>query len=211
MLKDLPAFILGNSPYLPVDDLDCLADRFTIGVNRIVEVFTPTVLMWVDWTVYKAIGAKMDESGALMVCDRSVRHRQDHIGLKTWTGENALVHQSSPEVLCCNGNTGCCAARWAISLGCRPVYLVGMEAAYKDGKTDFWGNNPRHRREGLTCTLEVMRKELERLLRDLAGTVLVIPDGKMLREVAQQGPSVDQGALKSYVSELLMRRASEVA
>jgi len=204
MLRDLPAFILGNSPYLPVDDLDCLAEKFTIGVNRIVEVFRPTVLMWVDWTVYQAVGEKMDSSGALMVCDQSVRHRQFHIGLKTWVGEGALKHQSQPDALCCNGNTGCCAARWAISLGCSPVYLVGMEAAYKDGRTDFWGDNPRHRREGSTCTLDVMRKELERLLRDFTETVFVVPDGEILRKVARRCRGLNQEALKSHLKAMLI-------
>ncbi len=210
-LPGTAAFILGNSPYLPVADLGCLVERFTVGVNRIVKVFTPTVILWVDRTVYRDVGGQIDTCGALPVCDRSVKHRQGHIGLRTWTGENALRYESAPEVLCCNGNTGCCAARWALALGCRPVYLVGMEAQYADGKTDFYGTNLRHRREGSTCTLEVMRKELDRLLRDFSQSVFVIRDGETLREVAGRYRSVDQQAIKSHIRSMLAKRAVEMA
>jgi hypothetical protein len=210
MLAGNPAFILGNGPQLPVDDLDCLADRFTIGVNRVVRVFAPTVVLWVDRSVYDDVGERIDGCGALAVCDRQLRRRRDHVGLKTRTGEDALVRASTPEVLCCNGNTGCCAARWALALNCRPVYLLGMEAQYRDGRTDFYGVNPRHRREGATSTLAVMRKELDRLLRDAPGKVLGISDGQTLRELAAQAPRVDQHAAREHIRDMLRKRAVDV-
>jgi hypothetical protein len=130
MWTDLPAFILGNGPALPVDDLDCLSGCFTIGVNRVLlSGFTTTVLLWVDGTVRTddpTYAERMDASDALLVCDRSIRKWQFHVGLKTHVGDMALQRRSTPTELCVNGNTGCCAARWAIALGCRPVYLVGM-------------------------------------------------------------------------------------
>jgi len=211
MLDDLPAFILGNSPYLPTGDLDCLAERLTIGVNRIVRVCTPTVVMWVDRSVYDDVGNLIDGGGALPVCDRAVRHRQRHVGLKTWVGDDALKHESAADVLCCNGNTGCMAARWALALGCRPVYLVGMEARYRDGLTDFWGRNPRHRREGLVSTLDVIRGELARLLRDHGRDVAAIGDGRTLREVAARCGRVDQGEIRSRIRQILRDRAVEAA
>ena len=209
MLDDLPAFILGNSPYLPTGDLDCLAERFTVGVNRIVRVFTPTVVMWVDRSVYDDVGELIDGCGALPVCDRAVRQRQGHVGLKTWVGEAALAYESTADELCCNGNTGCTAARWALALGCRPVYLVGMEARYREGRTDFWGRNPRHRREGVVSTLDVIRGELTRLTRDHPGGVAAITDGQTLREVAALCGRVDQDQLKSRIRRILRDRAVE--
>ena len=211
LLTDQPAFILGNSPYLPTDALDCLADRVTIGVNRIVEVFTPTVVMWVDRSVYADMGEQIDRCGALPICNRAVRVRQGHVGLKTWVGEEALRRSSQPNVLCCNGNTGCMAARWGAALGCRPVYLVGMEARYRDGRTDFWGRNPHHRRVGMASTLDVIRAELDRLLRDCPDDVVSITDGLTLREVAAMCDRVDQNAAREHIRQLLKGLAVESA
>ena len=211
MLDDLPAFILGNGPYLPTGDLDCLAERFTIGVNRIVRVFTPTVTTWVDRSVYDDVGELIDGCGALPVCDRAARQRQEHIGLKTWVGEDALTHESAADVLCCNGNTGCTAARWALALGCRPVYLVGMEARYRDGRTDFYGQNPRHRREGVVGTLDVIRAELNRLLRDHGDDVVPLTDATTLREVAAVCERVDQDQLRFRIRQILRDRAVAAA
>ncbi len=209
MLDDVPAFILGNSPYLPTGDLDCLADRFTIGVNRIVRVYTPTVVMWVDRSVYEDVGGAIDRCEALPICDRAARRRPGHVGLKTWVGEHALAHESAPDELCCNGNTGCTAARWALALGCRPVYLVGMEARYRDGRTDFWGDNPSHRRQGIISTLDVIRDELNRLLRDHLESVVSIIDGRMLREAAALGGRIDQDTTRARIKQMLRDRAVE--
>jgi len=203
-LAHRPAFILGNGPTLPVDDLDCLTGQFTVGVNRILlSGFTPTVLLWADGSVARddpAYGEMMDASGALLVCDRSVARRPFHVGLKTHVGDAALTHQSTPTELCVNASTGCCAARWALALGCRPVYLVGMGAAYDGERTDFYGVNPRHK-PGLT--LHGMRRELTRLEVDFPGVTQAIPDGVTLREVAAAWPCIDQGELRQALRAAL--------
>jgi len=161
--------------------------------------------MWVDGTVYKAVGERMDSCGAMTVCDRSIAHRQFHIGLKTHVGHAALREPGSATELVCNGNTGCMAARWALALGCAPVFLLGMEARYQDGKTDFYGVNPRHRWEGDAQTLNVIRAELTRLLRDFPDRELLcpIPDGVMLREVAAEFRDEDQDVLRGRVRAVL--------
>ena len=211
MFENLPVFILGNSPYLPTDALGCLAERLTIGINRIVRVFTPTVVMWVDGSVYEDVGDQIDACGALAICNRAVKKRPSHVGLKTWIGNDALRCRSTPDVLCSNCNTGCAAARWALALGCRPVYLVGMEARYRDGRTDFWGDNPDHRRVGMTSTLDVLRAELNRLQRDHPDDVIQITDGQTLREVAAACEPVDQAAARAAIRQLLQDLAVEMA
>jgi len=208
---DGPAFILGNGPDLPVGELHCLARRLTVGVNRIVLAFEPTVVMWVDASVYADAGERIDRCGALAVCGRAVRRRREHVGLEVVTGERALRRPAGPGVLCCNGSTGCCAARWAASLGCRPVYLVGMGAAYRDGRTNFYGRNPRHRFAGRISTLTVLRGELERLRRDLPDVVAPIADAQTLRETAAACPPVDQRAARDRIRALLTRRAAAAA
>ena len=200
-----PAFVLGNGPSLPVEDLACLTGQFTVGVNRILRSgFVPTVLLWVDCTAYRDDGEQIDGSGALLVCDRSVAQRQFHVGLRTWVGSGALKHESRPNVLCVNGNTGCCAARWALALGFEPVYLVGMSATYREGVTDFYGaNRYHHNKPGDNGTLMVMRKEMVRLRRDFGERIYEIPDGVLLREIAAELPQQDQGELRSAVMEAI--------
>lgn len=207
---DCPAFILGNSPFLPTDDLPVLAEKFTIGVNRIAEVFAPTVLLWVDGIVYAETAERMDGCGALTVCDISVRRRPSHLGLHTWVGGEAHRRRSEVHKLCCDGNTGCCAARWAIALGCWPVWLAGMDSAYRDGKTDFWGHNRHHHRDGPNPTLVVMRRETDRLFADFGDTVRHIRDGEHLREVAAACDEVDQQSLKDRIRLALIARGVEV-
>ena len=201
----MPAFVLGNSPYLPVDDLWRLEAQFSIGVNRILRSgFTPTVLLWVDHSVYGDDGKQIDESGALLVCDASIRQRQYHIGLKTWVGDAALKHESTPTQLCVNANTGVCAARWALALGCRPVYLLGMEARYQDGRTNFYGDNRWHHRTaqdpgtvlGMTGSLRELMLSHERDLRH-------VPDGEALADVVEGLPEIDQEELRCSLRTLL--------
>ena len=215
MFDGLPAFILGNGPTLPVDDLGCLDGCFTVGVNRIVRVYEPTVLLWVDGSVYtddSEDARLIDEAESLKVCDQSVWQRQGWIGLKTWTGDNAVRHETTPTELCCNGNTGCTAARWAIALGCNPVYLVGMCAKYQgtgeDLRTDFYGVNDRHHVAPLdddvptSITLHHMTTELTRLTRDFPD-VKHIPFGDLLRDVAADCGGIDQDETRAKLRSLL--------
>ena len=202
-----PAFILGNGPTLPVERLALLKDQFTIGVNRVLRSgFTPTVILWGDVTVYQEDGQQMDASGALLVCDRSVACRQHHHGLKTWVGNAALRHASTPATLCCNGNTGCCAARWALALGCQPVYLLGMSATYEPGRTDFYGNNRWHGQG----TLGRMRDEILRLEAERPGAVRAIRHGAALEEIVSGLPARDPAGIRQQLLRLL-REVSDVA
>lgn len=192
----IPVFILGNGPTLP-DDLSALKDRLTIGVNRIFQVFSPTVLLWVDGSVYKDHAEQIDKLDSLLVCDRSVAQKQHH-GLLTRVGDNAFTHKRSPTELCVNGNTGCCAARWALALGFSPVFLLGMDAIYIDGKTDFYGvNRHHHRTPDDNGTLHVMRQELDRLLRDCED-VWPLNSSDLAEAVAQTEP-VDQNAVRAEI------------
>lgn len=193
-----PAFILGNSPRLPVGDLDCLAGLFTIGVNRILGTgFTPTVILWVDRSVYVDCGEQIDGSDSLLVCDSHLTQRYLHVGLKLFAGDDSLGRKPKPDELHASGNTGTCAARWAVGLGCKPVYILGMEARYKGDKTDFYGVNEHHHGEGKT--LGVMSSELNRLLHDCGDVVQPISGGKMLKIIAASYQQNDQEALRKSV------------
>ncbi len=50
-------------------------------------------------------------------------------------------------VLYGRGSSGTITYQFAYALGCNPIILVGMDCSKgkKDGRTDFYGNNPMHR------------------------------------------------------------------
>lgn len=169
-------------------------------------------MLWADGNVYQSNnvltedGEAIDESGALLVCDRSVARRQFHIGLRTWVGDGALKHESKPRELVLNGNTGCCAARWALALGCSPVFLVGMSATYDGERTDFYGaNRHHHNRPGDNGTLPLMRKELVRLKRDAGEKLYQVPSSstELLTTLAADGADVDQDELRARLRTIL--------
>jgi hypothetical protein len=195
-----PAFILGNGPTLPTAALPALADRFTIGVNRILRSgFVPTVILWGDLTVYGDDGPAMDASGALLVCDRSVARRAEHVGLRTFAGDDSRRRRATPWTLLCDGNTGCCAARWALSLLCRPVYLLGMSSAYEAGRTDFYGRNRWHD----AGALGRMRRQRQLLLSEHGADVHVIGDADELRRVAAAAAAIDQDDMRQQLRAFL--------
>lgn len=207
MPSESPAFVLGNGPDLP-SDLTPLAGCFTVGVNRILRSgFTPTVVLWVDRSVYAEDGTGMDASEALLVCDRAVAQRQHHLGLRTFVGDEALIRRPTPTELCVNGNTGCCAARWALALGCRPVWLLGMGGESRPGRTDFYGNNPHHH-AGLT--LHVLRKELRRLLREHGTRVHPVRRGMSINELIDRRGTGSQDCLRQAVRAVLAGHADSL-
>ena len=157
------------------------------------------MLLWGDSSVYDSDADGIEAGGALLVCDRSVACRPHHHGLRLVPGREAHLRRPTVQTLCCAGNTGVCAARWALALGCRPVYLLGMSAEYDGGRTDFYGVNPHHGGR----TPEIMRRELRRLVEGHAGRVQPIPSGEMLRAAAGRSPAVDQRQVRRAVLALI--------
>ena len=198
MLRELPAFILGNGPTLPVAELPLLAGQFTVGVNRILRSgFVPTAIMWLDQGVADEEGPQLESSGALLLGPRQHTVRGmaplDYVG-----GYRAWDEPSNPWTIRPNGNMGVAAARWAQSLGCFPVYLLGMSAK---GQLDFYGTNPHHSGD----TPDVMRRELDRLLS--GGNAVPVADGAELqRIVSGLSMQYDQDAMRRELRGMIERR-----
>lgn len=192
-------YVLGNSPSLPVERLPELRAQFTIGINRITNSgFCPTVIFWSDKTVYKDIGADIDRSGALLVTGASVKSKAFHVALPF---ETTAGDKRDPAKMYIKGNTGCAAARWAMALGCERVYLLGMNAAYQDGQTNFYGNNRYHNKS----TLGVLSKQLDLLKADYPDQMIEAND-PALWDLSE---SVNQDALRNYLRDLLRSKGLE--
>jgi len=192
----IPAFILGNGPFLPLESLHLVANRFTIGVNRILRIaFAPTILMWVDASVYQDDGAEIEASNSLLICSDEVAVTQKHVRLPLAPhGTLKSIHHLE---VC--GNTGACAARWAVALGCWPVYILGMGGQYRHGRSNCYGMNRRHTDE----TLKRMQGELDLLLHDHPDHVRFLKDGGELRQAAQVLPELHQPSLRAMLQTIL--------
>ena len=155
-----PAFVLGNGPTLPVDDLHLLDGQITIGVNRIIlSGFVPSAVLWADDGVWDDVGCEIEDCGAVPLSLVGLSHRPgmfvlDPVGSEHDRGDARRCYIS--------GSTGTAAARLALALGFDPVFLLGMSATYDGERTDFYGEN-RHHKEG---TIDVLREETELLLRE---------------------------------------------
>ena len=158
VLAGVPVFILGNSPWLPIDSLPLLNDFFTIGVNRITQVYDPTILMIIDETVFKDVELDQIHAQKLFNCSMDRKYKTP----ETWLPDLVGASQdwgTSPGQIHANGNSGVAAAAWAATLGCEPIYLLGMEARYDGDRTDFYGVN-RHHMAGVINNLQRMMKRL---------------------------------------------------
>ena len=185
VLAGQPAFILGNGPDLP-EDLSCLADFFTVGTNRILWRFDPTVLMWFDAEVVDP-AAPQNIAAPLAAC-RAIPFTRDEINWEKRWNDLAACGTSRqwvdqplcrPDMVASTGNSGASAAYWAMSLGCRPVYLLGMGASYDGGRTNYYGCNGRH----TSVTLRQLRRALGRLLS--FADVYPIQDQRQLDRIAR--------------------------
>jgi len=165
VLEGHPAFILGNGPMLP-RELSVLEDFFTVGVNRILEVYDPTVVMWLDRDVTPYVRPRLAESETLPL--RGGTAGRDLRPVGTLQG---------PETYIDCKNSGVSAAYWAMDLGCRPIYLVGMSATYEGGKTDFYGRNRHH----VPSTLLRLRRAVNGILAH--PNVFAIRDQEHLNEL----------------------------
>ena len=67
-LKDVPAFVLGNSPALNDEDLSTLEPFVTIGLNRAFYKIDPTILLWQDIELWFTERKKILRLNAIKVC-----------------------------------------------------------------------------------------------------------------------------------------------
>ena len=141
-LPDTPAFILGNGPSLNTQPIELIKDYFTIGINRIFKKFDPTILIWQDisfWnTEYQNISNTQSIKIVRDVADPRKLYYNFHL-----KGGPYKFEPTTPHILYGRGSTGPLAVQLAVSFGCRPIVLLGMDCKRdsENGQSDFWGNN----------------------------------------------------------------------
>lgn len=143
-LRGQPVFVLGNGPSLVEHDLSLLNRCFTIGVNRVLKVFDPTILLWQDAEIYRDFADAIKQSRAVKIC----RDRCDRAGLYHHFEVKSADYAfgPSPRLLSGLGCSGALAVELAVAMGAGSIVLLGMDCDYdKTGATDFYGVNVDHR------------------------------------------------------------------
>lgn len=143
ILEGHPAFILGNSPSISKQNLDILKPYFTIGVNRILYIYTPTILIWQDIQMWNSEKSKISNNKSLRICSNASDPRNVFLNFKVKSGN--FKFGNNPSILHGTGNTTALAVQLAINMGCSDIVLLGTDCKYQSGKTDFYGKNKDHK------------------------------------------------------------------
>lgn len=133
------AWVLGNGPTLPVDELHRLEGEFTVGVNGILmSGFEPTCVFWFDdlgrHAHTKDWHAAYDASPCIKVASTSCG--QDKFAdIRLSRSRNG---ETGPGYMRIRGNTGVAAVRWCFDLGFSEVAMLGMGGSFLDGRIHFY-------------------------------------------------------------------------
>lgn len=139
-------FVIAGGPSVADYDLSLLDNELTIGINRVYETFYPTILFAMDGTFHKNIlqGVYGDEA--------KVRFN-NYQGLKLWM--DISNHKLISDVFFIRGmgrtgisydlkhglyhgnNSGFGALNLAIALKANPIYLIGYDMKFRDGKSHY--------------------------------------------------------------------------
>ena len=160
LLEGHVAFILGNSPGIAKQDLDILNPYFTIGINRIFYIYTPSILMWQDIQIWISEKKKIANNKSLKICSNVSDPKKFFLNFKVKSGD--FKFGNNPSILCGTGNTTALAAQLAVNLGCSNIVLLGTDCKYEGDKTDFYGKNKDHK----SYTLKMCNTSMSWLKKD---------------------------------------------
>ena len=142
-----PIFILSTGTSLRDFDFTRLDGHLTIGTNRIIEYYHPSVLHLVDSRAKNTHAAALRTYGGIIIATEGaaprglaaetfpIRHNVDTFELSgNMTGLSTFVGRSFHDGFY-GGGAGCTALHTAILLGGDPIYLLGY---------DFYEDHGRH-------------------------------------------------------------------
>lgn len=141
-LPDTPAFIIGNGPSINNFNLLLLEDYFTIGINRAFYVIDPTILIWQDVSLWNTEYHRLHNTQSIKVARDIADPRRIYYNYHL-KGGGFKFDKTKTHVLYGRGSTGPLAVQLAVSMGCKPIILLGMDCTRdKEGRSDFYGENP---------------------------------------------------------------------
>ncbi len=141
-LPDTPAFVIGNGPSCNDFNLLLLEDYFTIGINRTFYLLDTTILMWQDISLWNTEYHRLHNTQAIKVARDIADPRRIYYNYHL-KGGPFKFDQTKTHILYGRGSTGPLSVELSVSMGCKPIILIGMDCQRgEDGKSDFYGDNP---------------------------------------------------------------------
>lgn len=140
-LTDMPAFIVGNGPSVNDEDISIIEPYFSIGVNRSFYILDTTILLWQDISLWNTEYHKLHNTQALKVARDIADPKRIYYNFYL-KGGSYRFDTSKTHILYGRGSSGPLAVQLAVSMGCRPIVLLGLDCNLgHDNRTDFYGNN----------------------------------------------------------------------
>jgi hypothetical protein len=161
-------FVIAGGPSLRGFDFSQLEEEYTIGINKINQVFHPWILFSWDKVIYNWYQTQLIKSPVVMV-DVS-NSNFDRVFYVRSPGDYGVPTEINRIYI--GNHTGYAAINLALALGFSPIYLLGFD--YKPDKnknyhvTDDWGHP-----KDIDNRLERFRKEVDRYPEYVKGQEII--------------------------------------
>jgi hypothetical protein len=148
LYEGLPIYVISTGTSLRGFDFARLNGRITIGINRIIEYYHPSVLHFIDITAHKTHATALRDYNGMIIAGEGAGPTHSHANVfeikrnvdtfelsDCMTTLSRKVGRSFSDGLY-GGGAGCTALHTAILLGGDPIYLLGYDY-YEDNGTHF--------------------------------------------------------------------------
>jgi hypothetical protein len=147
LYEGLPIYVISTGTSLRGFDLTRLNGKITIGINRVIEYFHPSILHFVDSTAQTTHAKALHNYNGMIIASAGAGPTQTHANTfeisrnidtfeisRNMTSTSKKVGRSFSDGWF-GGGAGCTALHTAILLGGNPIYLLGY---------DYYEDNGRH-------------------------------------------------------------------
>jgi len=146
LYEGVPIYVISTGPSLRGFDFHRLDGRLTIGVNRVIEHYHPSIVHLVDVRAQKTHAAALSRYNGMIVagpgCGATATHAnvfEIHRNLDTFelvdgrSSKSTKIGRSFSDGFF-GGGAGCTALHAAILLGGSPIYLLGYDHYEENGR-----------------------------------------------------------------------------
>lgn len=148
LYEGLPIFVVSTGTSLRGFDFERLNGRITIGINRVIEHYHPSIMHFIDLTAHKTHARALRDFNGMILAGPSAGPTETH--------DNTFIIERNIDTFELSGNmttlsgkvgrsfsdgwfgggAGCTALHTAILLGGNPIFLLGYDY-YEDNGSHF--------------------------------------------------------------------------
>lgn len=139
LYQGLPIYVISTGTSLRGFDFARLNGKITIGINRVIEYYHPSILHFVDLTAHKTHAAALRNYNGMIICGEGAGPTHSHANTFE-IKRNVDTFELSGDMTTLSrkvgrsfgdgwygGGAGCTALHTAILLGGNPIYLLGYD------------------------------------------------------------------------------------